>query len=457
MPWKRTSTVERLPPDPVGEAVAATVVEILASSSVELVYAPTDGIPPEPDPGAVAVATAEGPTGWSVTLRLHLPERLDDLLRAGACSLTEIVAELPEAALATAAVFRAGAGANGEQPLGPALRRALRDAVAAEVMGRFASTRLRRPLAPGLLAEAVEYLIELSGSRVESHDLTHGVLVTDALTEEPRIRLRYPHDVRPAKRAPLLFDGQRAVLVVDTDGRARTELQAHRVDRLGGSPPEPSSLLDDSAETGALVAEATRHLGGIGLFLRADRSVWAYVDGRPLLVRRGEHWTSFPLELEASIERLIGGGPAAAVVGRTAFMISGQRHGAILAIVDDAGTLDGVVPLKDRYDLRDQIDPTAMRAETRLHHLIDAEHLDEHTLSRLAALDGATVVDRDGSLIAYGAIVASSDSQHEGARTAAARSLSESALVVLKVSADGDITIFRDGRSVTRLLAGAHT
>jgi hypothetical protein len=84
--------------------------------------------------------------------------------------------------------------------------------------------------------------------------------------------------------------------------------------------------------------------------------------------------------------------------------------------------------------------------------LIDAEDLDEHTLARLAVLDGATVLDRAGRLLAYGAIVASAHSQHEGARTAAARTLSETALVVLRVSVDGDITIFQAGAAVTTLL-----
>jgi DNA integrity scanning protein DisA with diadenylate cyclase activity len=169
-------------------------------------------------------------------------------------------------------------------------------------------------------------------------------------------------------------------------------------------------------------------------------------------VRRGEHWTAFPFELTAAIERMIGGGCAAALVARAAFMISAQPRGAILAIVGDPTSLDGVVSPKDRYDLRDQIDPSAMRVETRLHHLIDAEHLDEHTLIRLAMLDGATVLDRDGRLLAYGAIVTSADSQHEGARTAAAKTLSETADVVLKVSVDGDIGIFRNGAAVATLL-----
>jgi DNA integrity scanning protein DisA with diadenylate cyclase activity len=152
---------------------------------------------------------------------------------------------------------------------------------------------------------------------------------------------------------------------------------------------------------------------------------------------------------------MIGGGAAAQMVADAAFIISGQPRGAILAIVDDAAALDDVVPSKDRYDLRNELDPAAMRIETRLHHLIDAEGLDDRTLVRLATLDGATILDRDGRLLAYGAIVSSFDSQHEGARTAAARTLSERAQVVAMVSVDGDITIFRNGTAIATLLRGA--
>jgi hypothetical protein len=289
---------------------------------------------------------------------------------------------------------------------------------------------------------------------VESHELTHGVIVADVLADRPRLEFSYPGDVRAAKRAPLLFDGQRSVLVVDPEGRARTELQRHRFERLAPHV-EPSRVHeDDSVESGSLVAAATSALGGLGFFVRADRSIWTFVDGQPLLVRRGEHWTAFPLELSSLISRMIGGGSVAEMVTRAAFMISTQPGGAILAIVDDAAVLDGIVPAKDRYDLRHQVVATSggLRPETRLHHLIDAEELDEQTLARLALLDGATVLDRDGRLLAYGAVVSSADSEHEGARTAAARTLSETARVVLKVSVDGDITVFRDGASVVTLL-----
>lgn len=457
MAWERTSTVGHIPPDPIGEAVAEGLTDVL-TSFVQLAYTP-DGTSAPPVPAApdTAFATGEGPPGWQVTYILRLDDRLSNLVSSGnRSSLTELLVALPNAGLNAAAQLRCHYPDGVTPGLGLALRRTLRDMVAAEIIAQYMKSRLEDVVLSELVAATIEFLIELSGTRVESHNLTHGVVVADVLGGPPRLRFAYPGDIRAAKRAPLLFDGQRSVLVVDPQGRARTELQRHRLERLTGVPDQVlSSNNYDSIESGSLVAEATNVLGGLGFFLRADRSIWTFVDGGPLLVRRGEHWTAFPLELTAFIENMIGRTPVAALVAQAAFMISAQPRGAILAIVDDAALLDGVVSVKDRYDLRDEIDHAAMRPETRLHHLIDVEALDEQTLVRLATLDGATVLDRDGRLLAYGAIVASADSQHEGARTAAAKTLSVTAQVVLKVSVDGDITIFRSGEAVTTLLGRA--
>jgi hypothetical protein len=428
------------------------VLEILGGGDVEIVSSPVEARPePEIEAPGVSSASAIGPGSWRTMITVALPGRVTELLDDGAAVLTELLASLPAAALRTADAFRHGDPTQ-RPHLGQALRRSMRDTLAAEVLAALLDRMGGPNGVAALIEDTLDFLIELSSSRVEAHDVTHGVVITNVLRDEPRLRFAYPEDVRTAKRAPLLFDGVRSVLVVDGEGRARTELQGHRIDRLGTVEGPPVTLLDEFVESGSLVAETTRRLGGLGFFLRADRTIHVFVDGQPLLVRRGEHWTAFPLELSSSIEAMIGGGPAARIVVRAAFMISAQRHGAILAIVSDPASLDGVVSPKDRYDLRDEIDRPAMRTETRLHHLIDASDLDEYTLARLAALDGATILDRDARLLAYGAVVASSDSEHEGARTAAARTLSESALVVLRVSSDGDITIFRRGAAVTTML-----
>ena len=442
----------RPPADPVGEAAAGALTDVLADAAVERTYTPS-GAPALVAGTGVgeASATGAGPPGWQVSFVVHLSDRMARLVGSGArTSLAELLEALPRAAVRAAAQFRPHHGGEAAS-VNPALRRALRDTVAAEILATYLRARLGEDRT-ALIADTIEFLIELSGTRVESHRLTHGVLVAEVLHDLPRLHFAYPADIRDAKRAPLLFDGQESLLVVDLAGRARTELQGHRLLRLVPDAPRAPDDNDDARENGSLVARATGALGGLGFFLREDRSIWTFVDGQPLLVRRGEHWTAFPLELNAFIADMIGGGSVAAIVARAAFTISAQPRGAILAIVDDAASLDEVVSIKDRYDLRNEIDPLAMRSESRLHHLIDVGDLDARTLVRLAVLDGATVLDRDGRLLAYGAIVTSEDSQHEGARTGAAKTLSQSALVVLKVSVDGDITIFRDGAEVTTLL-----
>ncbi|MEO8696115.1 MAG: hypothetical protein ABI658_21535 [Acidimicrobiales bacterium] len=449
----RRASIGEPPPDPVADAAADAVLDIVGGATVELCYSATGTAPPSTArKRAQASATGDGPAGWDLTVVVTLGQRIAHLVGTDeSTSLADLLVQLPRAAVRAAAQLRNRTGSTTREPVTPAVRRAVRDTVATEVLSAYLRDRVSN-VRVDLVGETIEYLLELSGTRVESHDLTHGVIVADVLRDSPRLEFAYPSDIRAAKRAPLLFDGQQSLLVIDPSGRARRELQRHRFEHLIATAAPPPVTALDLGESGSLVAAATQVLGGLGFFLRADRSIWTFVDGRPLLVRRSEHWTAFPLELSTSIADMIGGGSVAALVTQAAFMISARPRGAILAIVDKGADLDAVVSLKDRFDLRNDIDPLAMQFETRLHHLIDAENLDEHTLVRLAMLDGATVLDRDGRLLAYGAIVSSADSEHEGARTAAARTLSETALVVLKVSVDGDITIFRNGAAVATLL-----
>lgn len=449
MTWERSSTVAHLPPDPAGDAMGAALAEIFQGATVELLYSPIDGPLPEPSVGSVvATATGPGPDGWMITCTLTVSGRIAQLVTPDSTQLLRLLRTLPAAALRAADGFRALHGHA--KTLGPPVRRALRDTIVIELLGQYVPGAAEAT-PTRLVADTIEYLIELSGTRVESQELTHGVILTEALREPPRLRFEYPADLRAAKRAPVLFDGQRSLLVVDSEGHTRSELQRHRLDRLFPSVP-PRSRSTEFVDSGSLVAEATRRLGGVGFFLRADRTVWVFVDGEPLLLRRGEHWSAFPLELTGFIANMIGGGRAAPIIVQAAFIVSAQGRGAILAVVEDPASLDGIVSPKDRFDLRNEFDPSAMRIETRLHHLLDAEDLDDQTLARLAGLDGATILDRDGNLLAYGAIVTSADSQHEGARTAAAKTLSYTADVTLKVSEDGDITVFRGGEITVTLL-----
>jgi DisA bacterial checkpoint controller nucleotide-binding len=74
------------------------------------------------------------------------------------------------------------------------------------------------------------------------------------------------------------------------------------------------------------------------------------------------------------------------------------------------------------------------------------------TLEALAGLDGAVVTDREGRLLTFGAILRARPGVGavEGARAAAALGASHHG-PVLKVSEDGSVVMFLDGRRIRGL------
>ena len=169
------------------------------------------------------------------------------------------------------------------------------------------------------------------------------------------------------------------------------------------------------------------------------------------MIRRSEHWSAFPLWLTKALATVIGGGRAVdLIVQRLLHRVDAFRR-RDLRRRRRSGPARGHRLREGPLRPAQRVRPRRDAPETRLHHLLDASDLDGQTLARLGELDGATILDRDGNLLAYGAIITSSDSQHEGPRTAAAKTLSAGA-AVLKVSEDGDITVFREGQPMVTLL-----
>jgi len=62
----------------------------------------------------------------------------------------------------------------------------------------------------------------------------------------------------------------------------------------------------------------------------------------------------------------------------------------------------------------------------------------------------ATLINRKGELLAYGAIISSRPRGSEGARSAAALELSNKGFVI-KVSADGPIALYEGGREIVEV------
>src|SRR5215210_4407546 len=101
MAWQRTSTNGEPPADPLGEAVARALTDLVVGANVELRYAPDGADLPEiPARIGTAMATGDGPPGWQTTLVVRLDDRISRLVDPGnRTALAELVEALPPAGL----------------------------------------------------------------------------------------------------------------------------------------------------------------------------------------------------------------------------------------------------------------------------------------------------------------------------------------------------------------------
>lgn len=447
------------PEDPVGVAVAEFLADLLDGIVVELVYSQHLATPVEPEDGlAEATSHRRGPGPWTTTMIVHV------VGGAAALSLPDQHDGRAPAALAdfTDAAFRAAdtvgrrTGLDGNV-ITPPMKTALQESVVTEIIcrqiERLAADERDAASSRDVVAAILAELERVTVTTVEGHPVSLGVVMHPDATVTPTSH-RFPDDYRQ-QRTPMLFDGRAAVLVIDRDGHALHEVQRDRMERT----LEPHQLANARLSIeryggldGSAVVAVSHALGGIGFLARHDRSIWICVNGTPLLVKRSGSWRALPNRvLLSGIERFVGVASTAQLVLEGALLLSLRGHGGILAIAESGHQLDaaGIVPPKDRVD---RIDPDAVEAP--IHQVLDTQDLDASTLLRLAILDGACILDSSGVLLAYGAVVNSTDSQGEGARTAAARHLSEHLAIVIKISEDGPITVFHRGSAIAQLLGG---
>jgi hypothetical protein len=190
--------------------------------------------------------------------------------------------------------------------------------------------------------------------------------------------------------------------------------------------------------------------------LSPPREIKVFAEGAELFAFRDARWHLLDLKAKYDLWADAVGNPALAVrMFQTALDLADARDGALFVVVrNTAAAVPQLVAPADRLDI-----PAASPVEGRttapsrrdLLHLLagrSVTDLDASVFSALASIDGATVTDRNGRLLAAGAILrhpATDDFEHggiiEGARTTAAMAASRFG-PVLKVSEDGVITFF---------------
>lgn len=290
------------------------------------------------------------------------------------------------------------------------------------------------------LMSTISYLDNLAGTRVEHQALTHGVVIAPRPTNRRPLNAIYPDDFRILKRTPLLADGIDAALWLTPAANpvgliTQASLRSHGSRKRLRRPSRFGEL--------ALLADASSVLKGLAVGLRNNGSLVLFAKGRPTFARRGTSWrgamwTSVRAAIHRDFKRV------GTLLFDAALLLSTTGRGGILGIVHD----EAPIAHKDNVQLaRARSAANSSPPEWLFHSLLPTDvvtKLGPAALATLASIDGATIVTPAGKLLAYGAVIPSGPAASEGARSAAARSLSEKGFV-LKVSADGPITLFQKG------------
>lgn len=325
--------------------------------------------------------------------------------------------------------------------------------VAAFLEGRSYQATAERSRADRL-ATCIEVLRVAALSSYENRPISSGVLCLGEPSGHPRhstARL-YGQPLTAVKTFYRLCDGLSTVFLVSDDGllldvvdishRAR---DIHRLPTVGSpcaTPYRPH-------------AAATLGTRDTVIVLSPSHEIKVFAEGAHVFTFRNAAWHLLDVEAKyAQWMQAVGQRSIAERLFQAALDMADARQGALFVVLRDAeSSASHLVAHVDRLDVSASTRAAegAAHANRRpLQYLMRGRHLDEiddSVLRGLASLDGATVVDARGRLIASGAILMHPQEDlgyawvSEGARTTAALAASRYG-PVLKVSTDGVITCY---------------
>jgi hypothetical protein len=309
------------------------------------------------------------------------------------------------------------------------------------------------------IALAIELLRVAALSSYENRPISTGVVLLGTSEDpcRPTVPLRpsaprFTEQLTSIKSFYRLADGVRTVFLANAEGQL---LDVIDVDRWSAELCRNADLLTPCAHTYQAHARATLGHGHVCAVLSPSREIKVFAEGAEIFAFRGGAWHL--LDIAAKYElwaRAVGDLRLASRLFQTALDLSDAREGALFVVLRDPDVaVTQLVAAADRLDIPAPPDPKASDGPSRrdLLHLLEARSatdLDPSVFAGLASLDGATVVDQSGRLLAAGAILRHPQSIDmefggviEGARTTAAMAASRFG-PVLKVSEDGAITFF---------------
>lgn len=325
---------------------------------------------------------------------------------------------------------------------------------------------------PSRIAATILTLRTAALSTYENRRVSTGALLLGpgddpdhALTPTSADALSYGVELTSLKSIHRLCDGKRTLFLVDREGKLADIID---VERWASAIPGAGNWNTEvpCARVYTAHARATRASGHVCLVLSPNQEIKLFAGGLQAFVFAHGRWRILdPAAKFAVWEAATAHPKLARVLFQTALDLAESRQGGLFVVVADPWAAVGsLIAPHDLLESDSEIpsgpppeltpgDPLAKRA---LHYLARGRNVTElapSVLEAVASLDGAVVTDRNGSLIAFGAILRH-DANHlrspitaEGARTTAALVASQFG-PVLKVSEDGLISCFLNGARV---------
>jgi hypothetical protein len=312
------------------------------------------------------------------------------------------------------------------------------------------------------IAQVIELLRVAALSSYENRPISTGVILlgTDEDPCRPQAPVptsspRFTEQLTGIKSFYRLADGVRTVFLANAQGQL---LDIIDVDRWASQVCRHAEIAAPCAGPYQAHARATLGHGHVCAVLSPSREIKVFADGAEAFAFRAGAWHL--LDIAAKYElwaRAVGDLELASRLFQTALDLADAREGALFVVLRDPNAaVTQLVASGDRLDIpAPPENPAAGPTRRDLLHLLEgrtAQGLDPSVFAALASLDGATVVDRSGRLLAAGAILRHPQSVDmefgavvEGARTTAAMAASRFG-PVLKVSEDGIITFFDQER-----------
>jgi hypothetical protein len=321
---------------------------------------------------------------------------------------------------------------------------------------------------PSRIASTILTLRTAALSTYENRRVSTGALLLGPRDDPDRPARPTPPDALPygaeltsLKSIYRLCDGKRTLYLVDREGRLAEIID---IEQWAASVPLQGGFEVPCARAYTAHARATRGYGHVCLVLSPNQEIKLFAAGMQAFAFAHGRWRILdPAAKFAVWEAAVANPRLARVLFQTALDLAEGRQGGLFVVV--AQPCDAVGRLIAPHDVLandmpcgppPELTPGDPLAKRALHYLSrgrDVIDLAPSVLEALAGLDGALATDRNGRLLAFGAILRHDAASlptsitAEGARTTAAQVASQFG-PVLKVSEDGVVSCFLNGARV---------